>query len=98
MDSTKKDLLSGDDRKELWVTSTIHLREHFIAKAVDSSEIQRERKTEMKRLSVVRTGCHRTNQDSVELDDGTENVLGVGSCSWVLSMELEDKTLVLLLQ
>lgn len=49
-------------------------------------------------MSVVRTGGHRANQDGVELDDGTENVLGVGRCCRVLAVELEDQTLVLLLQ
>lgn len=49
-------------------------------------------------VSVVRTGGHWANQDGVELDDGTENVLGVGRCCRVLAVELEDQTLVLLLQ
>lgn len=47
---------------------------------------------------MVRTGGHWTNQDSVELDDGAEDVLGVGGRRRVLAVELEDQTLVLLLQ
>lgn len=49
-------------------------------------------------MCVVRTGGHWTNQDSVELDDGAEDVLGVGGRGRVLAVELEDQTLVLLLQ
>lgn len=49
-------------------------------------------------MSLVHTGGHRTNQDGVELDDGTENVFGVGCYCRVLAVELEDQTLVLLLQ
>lgn len=49
-------------------------------------------------MSVILTGGHRPNQDSAELDDGTENVLGVGRCRRVLAVKLEDQTLVLLLQ
>lgn len=51
-----------------------------------------------KNRCVVRTSGHRANQDGVELDDGTENVLSVGRCCRVLAMELEDQTLILLLQ
>lgn len=51
-----------------------------------------------KNSSVVCTGGHRANQDGVELDDGTEDVLGVGRCRRVLAVELEDQTLVLFLQ
>lgn len=49
-------------------------------------------------MSVIRTGGHRTNQDGVELDDWTENVLGVCCCCRVFAVELEDQALVLLLQ
>lgn len=44
------------------------------------------------------TSRHRTNQDGVEFDDRAENVLGVSSGGLVLAVELEDETLVLLLQ
>lgn len=59
---------------------------------------RKKKKSTKTEVSVARTGGHWTNQDSVELDDGAENVLGVGRCRRVLAMKLEDQTLVLLLQ
>lgn len=44
------------------------------------------------------TGCYWTNQDSVELDDGAENVLGVGGADQTLAVESEDQALVLFLK
>lgn len=49
-------------------------------------------------VSVVRTSCHWTNQDSVEFDDGAEDVFGVGGTGRILAVEFEDQTLVLFLQ
>lgn len=46
----------------------------------------------------VLTSGYWTNQDGVEFDDRAEDVLGVSSAGLVLAVELEDETLVLLLQ
>ena len=44
------------------------------------------------------TSGHRSNQDSVEFDDGAEDVLGISNAGQILAMKLEDQTLVLFLQ
>lgn len=49
-------------------------------------------------MTEVLTGGNRTNQNSVEFDDRAEDVLGVGGAGQVLAVELEDQTLILLLQ
>jgi len=41
---------------------------------------------------------HGADQHSVELDDGAEDVLGVGAARQVFTVALEDEPLVLLLQ
>ena len=43
------------------------------------------------------TCCHGADQHGVELDDGTEDVLGVRAAGQVFTVALEDQTLVLLL-
>ena len=41
---------------------------------------------------------HRAHQHRVELDDGAEDVLGVGGARQVFAVALEDEPLILLLQ
>ena len=44
------------------------------------------------------TSGHWTDQHGAELDDGAEDVLGVGGAGHILAVELEHQTLVLFLQ
>lgn len=49
-------------------------------------------------MGAVLTSGHWANQHGAELDDGAEDVGGVGGAGRILAVELEDQPLVLLLQ